>query len=151
MTTLKPGDDEVVGSSNQPDYEAIEIPSKPPTEYHYTERRAELLQQIKDLGHPALLNQTEQAERYGVSQQQISKDLDRLAEHILADLGERRDLITEAVFHRAIRGLIEEGEYRKAAQTVADWNEWVDERKDLLELQEQVKKLAEAQGIDIDL
>jgi len=88
-----------------------------------------------------MLNQTEQAERYGVSQQQISKDLDRLAEHIEASLGNHRDLVTESVYQRAIRGLLSEGEYRKAAMTVKDWNDWLVERKDLQELEARLERL----------
>lgn len=134
-------DSDVVSSSNQPNYAAIEIPTKPPTEYSYAERRAELLQQIQDLGHPSLINQTEEADRYGVSQQQISKDLDRIGEYVTETLGERRDLVTESVYHRSIQGLLEEGEYRKAAQTVTEWNEWLRERKDLEELRERFDRL----------
>ena len=134
---------DVVTGSNTPDYAAVEVPTKDPSEYSYVERRAELLQQILDLGHPAMINQTEQADRYGVSQQQISKDLDRLAEHVEASLGARRDLVTEAVFHRSIQGLLDNGEYRKAARTVADWNEWLVERNDLLEFEERLTRLEE--------
>ena len=127
--------------SNHPNYEALEIPTKQPSEYSYAERRAELLQQVNDLGHPALINQSQEAERYGVSQQQISKDLDRLAEYVDENLGRRRELVTESVYQRCITGLLEEGEYRKAAQTVSEWNEWITEHKDLQELAEQVDQL----------
>ena len=61
--------------SNHLNYEALEIPTNPPSGYSYAERRAELLQQVTDLGHPALINQSQGAERYGVRQQQISKVL----------------------------------------------------------------------------
>lgn len=127
--------------SNRPDYEALEIPTKNPAEYTYAERRAELLQTVLDLGHPSLVNQTAEAERYDVTQQQISQDLDRLAEYIDDNLGNRRELTTEAVYHRCITGLLEEGEYRKAAQTVSDWNEWITEHKDLQELAEDIDAL----------
>lgn len=132
-------------SSNQPDYQALEIPTKSPSEFSYTERRADLLQQVLDLGHPSMINQTEAAERYEISQQQVSKDLDRLGEYIESNLGARRDLITESVYHRAIRGLLEEGEYRDAARTVSDWNEYLMDRKYLDELAEQVERLEEQQ------
>lgn len=102
-------DSSVVAGCNQPDYAALEIPTKPLTEYSYAERRAELLQRVLDLGHPSLVHQGKAAECYDVSQQQISKDLDRLGEYIESNLGARRDLITETVFHRSIRGLLEEG------------------------------------------
>lgn len=130
-------------SSSQPDYDSVDLPAKPPTEYHYTERRAELLQIIRQKGHPRALNQTQLADRYGVTQQQISKDLDRLGKHVTETLGDRRDLVTESVFHRSIDGLLEQEEYRKAAQTVKDWNEWLDQRKDLAEIEERMDRLEE--------
>lgn len=138
--------DSVVDGCNQPDYDALEVPSKRPTEYSYAERRRDLLLQVRDLGHPSMINQTEAADRYGVSQQQISKDLDRLAEYVDARLGDRRELVTEAVFHRAIQGLLEEGEYRKAAQTVSDWNEWIDNHQELAELQERLAAVEQSQN-----
>ena len=138
------GRSSVVGSSNQPDYAAVSIPSKPPTEYDHVERRAELLQQVRDLGHPSMIHQGEAAERYGVSQQQISKDLDRIAEYVDENLGARHELTIDAVFQRSIQGLLEEGEYRKAARTATDYDEWVTERTDLEEIQEQLEFLKNA-------
>ena len=134
----------VVGNSNQPDYAAVSIPSKPPTEYDHVERRAELLQQVRDLGHPSMIHQGEAAERYGVSQQQISKDLDRIAEYVDENLGARHELTIDAVFQRSIQGLLEEGEYRKAARTAKDYDEWVTSRPDLEEIQEQLEFLKDA-------
>ena len=138
------GRSSVVGSSSQPDYAAVNIPSKPPTEYDHRERRAELLQQVRDLGHPSMIHQGEAAERYGVSQQQISKDLDRIAEYVEANLGARHELTIDAVFQRSMEGLLEEGEYRKAARTAKDYDEWVTSRTDLEEIQEQLEFLKEA-------
>ncbi|SDG45587.1 DeoR/GlpR family DNA-binding transcription regulator [Halorientalis regularis] len=127
--------------TQQPDYESLELPTKPPSEYSWRERRKELLQLVKQAGHPDALNQTELAERYGVSQQQISKDLDRLAEYASDTLGQRRDLVSEAVFHRAMEGLMEQEEYRKAARTVADWNEWLDHRVEIAELRDRLDRV----------
>lgn len=149
MTDTTGTDSGVVNGSNsssQPDYDSIDLPTKPPEDYHYTERRAELLQLIQDRGHPRAINQSELAERYGVSQQQISKDLDRLSEYYTETLGDQRDLVTEAVFHRAIDGLLGDEEWRKAAQTVKDWNEWLRERKDLEEIEERLDKLEQQRG-----
>ena len=129
----------VMADNSQPDYSAVPIPAKPPTEYSYVERRADLLKQIYNLGSPSMINQTEAADRYGVSQPQISKDLSRLGEHIDAELGSRRALATDAVFKRAIRGLLEEGDYRDAARTVKDWNEWLTEYQDLRELEARIE------------
>lgn len=133
-------------SESQPDYSSVDIPAKPPSDYHYTQRRAEILQLIRQAGHPRAINQNELAERYDVSQQQISKDLDRLAEHISEGLGERRELVTDAVFHRAINGLLEEEEWRDAARTVKEWNDWLTEYKDLQEMRERLDRLEEHRG-----
>ncbi len=123
------GRDSVVTSSSQPDYATVNIPAKPPSEYTYHERRAELLQQIRDLGHPRMINQTEAAERYGVSQQQISKDLDRLAESVREHVTDpdRRTFTVDAVLQRSIQGLLAKEEYRKAAQTALEYEEWIRE------------------------
>jgi DNA-binding transcriptional ArsR family regulator len=117
--------------SSSVDYSAVDLPDtadKPRTEWHYTTRRAEILQLLREAGHPGELNQTELGERYGVSQQQISKDLKRLGESIRQSLDEdRRALAVDAVVQRSIRGLLDEGEWFKAAQLAMDWDRWVDD------------------------
>jgi len=129
---------------DSPDYTAVEVPTtKPPEEFSYQERRADLLQQIRDLGHPSMINQVEAADRYGVSQSQISKDLSRLAESVREHIvdRDRRAFTVDAVVRRSIQGLLEEGEYRQAAQTALDWDEWITEFHDLRELERQVEEL----------
>jgi len=114
--------------SNPPDYSTLDFPDKPRTEWHYSHRRAELLQLVRETGHPDDLNQTELAEQYGVSQQQISKDLSRLGEHVRAAVDlDRRALVVDSVIQRSIRGMLDEGEYRQAAKTAMEWDEWVDD------------------------
>jgi len=115
--------------SSSVDYEAVDLPdteSKPRTEWHYTERRAEILQLIHEAGHPQDVNQTELAERYGVSQQQISKDFKRIGQAVRESLDDdRRALSVHAVVQRSIRGLLDEGEFYKAGQLAIEWDEWV--------------------------
>ena len=135
---------EVVKSSNQPDYAAITPTGKPPTEYSYTERRAELLQQIEDLGHPSALNQTELADRYDVSQQQISKDLDRLDEYVRGRLGRRRDLEIGSVLKRCMTGALEEGNWNDARKAATAYDEYLDRRIDTLEFRERIAALEDA-------
>jgi len=128
-----------------PDYTSVEVPAKPPEEFTYQERRADLLRQIRDLGHPSMINQTEVADRYGVSQAQISKDLDRLAESVREHVvdRDRRAFTVDSVVRRAIRGLLEDGEYRKAAQTAMEWDEWLVEFNDLREMEQEIERLKE--------
>lgn len=126
-----------------PNYASIEIPSKSPEEMNYVERRAELLEQINSLGHPSMLNQREQAERYGVSQPTIWKDLKRLGEYVNEQWSDedRQALATESVVKRSVRGLIEDEEWKDAAKTQLEWHEFVEERTRLAELEERLSRL----------
>ena len=132
-----------VESSNQPDYSAVDLPSRDPTEYSYVERRAELLQRVKEAGEPSVLNQTELADTFGVSQQQISKDLDRLATHVHDQMidRDRRAFVVENVVRRSIRGLLDDEEYRKAAQTAMDYDDWIHDFHDAAEFERRLDEL----------
>jgi predicted XRE-type DNA-binding protein len=140
---------EVMSGYETPAFATVDIPTtKPPEEFSTEERRAALLRSITDLGHPSMLNQTEAAERYGVSQPMISKDLDVLADHVADRLGDRHELEIESVFRRSIRGLLEEEEWRKAAQTAGDYADWMTERSDLEALREELDLLKEATDLN---
>lgn len=142
-------DGSVMFGDNSPDYSGVEIPStKPSTDFSVEERRAELLQIITELGHPSRVNQTELADRYGVSQPMIHKDLNALADHVQDRLGDRHELEIESVFRRSIKGLLDEGEWRKAAQTAKDYSDWMTDRSDLEELQEEIELLKRTANID---
>lgn len=138
--------DSVVESSNQPDYSSVDLPSKDRTEYSYVERRAELLQLIEEVGEPKALNQTELADRYDVSQQQISKDLGRLAGHIRERMidRDRRAFVVENVVRRSIRGLLDDEEYRKAAQTAMEYDDWIHDFHDAAEFDRRLDELEAA-------
>ena len=137
-------DETVVENSNTPDYAAITPSGKPPTEYSYAERRAELLQQIEDLGHPSAVNQTELADRYGVSQQQISKDLDRLDAYVRGRLGRRRDLEIGSVLKRCMTGALENEDWNDARKAATAYDEYLDRRIDTLEFRRRIAALEDA-------
>jgi len=132
---------DVVQSSNQPNYAGITPAAKPPTEYTYAERRAEILTTIEDLGHPSAINQTELADRYGVSQQQISKDLDRLDEYVRGELGSRRDLEIGSVLQRCMTGALEQGEWNTARKAAESYDSYLDRRIDTLEFRDRIQRL----------
>lgn len=133
----------VVESSTAADYASIGIPAKAPEEYTYAERRAELLQIVQQAGHPAALNQTELAERFGVSQQQISKDLDRLDEYVRGRLGRRRDLEVGSVLKRCITGALKEGNYDAARRAAVAYDEYLSRRLDTVEFVQRIERLEE--------
>lgn len=140
--------DSVVTDCTEPDYSSVEIPAKQPSEYNYVERRAELLQIVENVGHPRRVNQTELAERFGVTQQQISQDLDRIATHVRERCGdrERRVLTVDSVMNRSVRGLLDDEEWRKAAMTVREWDEWCREIHDLEELEQRIAALEDLEA-----
>lgn len=114
--------------SSDIDYAAVEIPEdEPPEEYHYTARRAEILDLLKEAGHPRMLNQRQLAERYGCTPPNIHNDMQKLATYMDNHLGDRRAMITDSVFQKAMKDLLDRGEPRKAAQTAKDWNEFINE------------------------
>lgn len=126
------------------DYETVEVPAeKTPVEYTYAERRAEILTLIKQAGHPCRINQSQLADRYDCSAPNISKDMAALADHIDETLGDRRELNTRTVLERAIDGLIEQEEWRQAAKTALEYDEWIRENKELEELTERLAALEE--------
>lgn len=110
------------------DYATLPIPDdKPPSEYTYGERRSELYDLIEQAGHPRNLerSQAELGQRYGVSQKQISKDIKRIRQFEAERVGCDADANTEFVIQRAIRGLLEETEWREAARTQLDYYNWL--------------------------
>ena len=140
----------VILGDDSPAYLSVEIPTtKPPEEFSVEERRAEILESITQLGHPSRLNQTELAQRYGVSQPMIHKDLNAIADSVADRIGERHELEIQSVFRRAITGLLEEGEWRKAAQTANDYAGWMHDQTEIQELREDVELLKEVTDHDL--
>lgn len=131
------------------DYRAVEVPDgKDPENMTYAERRAEILDLIEKRGSPRLVNGARLAERYGCTRQMIHKDLDRLAEWADENQGDREVLEGDALYWRCIQGLLEDGEYRKAAQTLSDYHDWLrtNDLEDLLERIEALEREHEQQA-----
>ena len=111
------------------------------------ERRAELLQLVEEAGEPSDLNQTQLADDYGVSQQQISKDLSRLADHVRERMvdRDRRAFVVESVVRRSLRGMMEDGDWRKAAQTAMEYDDWIHDFHEAAEFERRLDALEEQQ------
>ena len=124
------------------DYEAIEVPEDTsPQDFHYTARRAEILELIRQAGHPRGINQSALASRYGTSQSNISHDLDVLATFVDRTLGERRVLTSEAIYYKSIRELQDSNEWFKAAKVAKMRDDWLDDREDLADLRAEIKDM----------
>lgn len=131
--------------SEQINYRAVEVPdSKDPENYTYAERRAEILDLVEKRGSPRLVNGCRLADRYGCTRQNIYNDLDRLAEWAEDTQGDREVLEGDALYWRCIQGLLEDDEYRKAAQTLSDYHDWL-RTNDLEDLLERIEALEQQQ------
>jgi len=112
----------------QTEYREVNVPGdKPPSEYSYVERRAEILELIEEAGHPDALTKTRLADRYDISPPQITKDFDRLRGYIRETLGHQRHAISESIYRKAIKEYTDRGEYDKAIDALESWNEWLRE------------------------
>ena len=115
-------------------FDVVVPDDKNPSEYHYTQRRAEILQMVLANGTPRGISQTQLSNRYDVSQPQISKDFDAIADCVAERIGNTAKLQTQAAFNRIFGDLIdatdEDGnpDYRAkkwAWDMVMDFNEWL--------------------------
>lgn len=106
---------------------------KPTEEYSYIERRAEIYGMIEDAGHPRNLekNQTQLADRYGVSQQQISKDMDRIREFEATHNGERAQAVLSLLSERAVQQAVEDEDFEKAFELQQEYVEYLFETGDI--------------------
>jgi hypothetical protein len=128
------------------DYRNTEIPDETPRpELSYAQRRADILRIMRREGHPRQVRQTDLADKYGVDQSTISRDVSALSEYIDETLGDRRTFLVSLVFDRSIRGLLDDEDWRKAAQTAHDYSEWVDERATLTEMADRLEAIEEHQ------
>jgi len=111
---------------NDPDYYHVDVPGKKaPEDYTYVERRAEILNLILERGSPHGVKQARLAERYDVSESQISQDMDRLRSHVDNHLGRSAKMTTRALYQKTIEDLRDEGEYREAFEVAMEWNRWL--------------------------
>ena len=115
-------------------YFDINVPdSKKPSEYHWTERRAEILQMILAAGTPRAISQYDLADHYGVSQPQISQDFDALSDCAAKRIGDTAKFQTRAAYDKIFKDLVEGGggeepdwRAKKAAWDMRmDFNEWL--------------------------
>lgn len=66
-----------------------------------------------------------------------------LGEYVAEGLSDRHALVTEAVFQRCLRELLNDEDWRKAAKTASEYSEWVHERGEMAELYERLDTLEE--------
>lgn len=78
--------------SNEIDYENVVIPEEnAPEKCTYAERRVEVLERMREAGHPRAVNCVALADRYGCTRQNVHKDMDILADYIAENVGSRQE------------------------------------------------------------
>jgi len=116
--------------SSNPDYATLPVPDdKPPHEYTWAERRSELYNLIEEAGHPRNLERSQEqlGQRYGVTQRQISSDIEKIREYETRNVGKDVRANTSFVCEKAVRELMSQGEYKDAANLQIAFFEWLQE------------------------
>lgn len=108
------------------DYLAIAPPTeKHPTEYTYTERRAEIARAIRQQGYPTGFNYAAIGRKYDVSREMIRRDFDRLKVYFRERIGDDAQTTSEVGYQKIIREHLDNGEYEKARRALDSWNGWL--------------------------
>jgi len=112
--------------TEETDYENIPIPDgKDPADYKWTERRAEILQIIKRVGGPWEVKQVDLARRYGVSESQISQDMDRLRSYLSEQIGRDAKMLSRVLLEKAVSHRLDDDDPESAFGLVMQWNTWL--------------------------
>lgn len=111
------------------DLTAVPIPEEPGPDSQTEERRAWLLNQIKEEGHPSLIDNKRMARMYDVSLRQTYYDIeavmDYVEEHIIAQHHTGKNW---TVFEKAKREALREGDWKGAVDIVEKEADWLEKR-----------------------
>jgi len=112
-----------------PNYEKIckEIPSeKEKEDYTYNERRATILNRLKERVDPSKMPTYESmGEEFGVSKTTIKKDMDKVKCYIRDNLDSDVKVRMKLLLDKAIQQYEENGEYKKAFDCMKEYAEWL--------------------------
>lgn len=136
----------------EPDYAAIDTPDpreKPHEEWTYAERRAYIYREWIDRGSHQLLNKSQLARNFDVNRRTIYNDLDRIADFVDENMSRHHGTQTTAVFQRAVAELLDEGEYKDAAQVQDMMSDWL-ERRGAIDKEPDEHRVAKANATELD-
>jgi hypothetical protein len=116
-------------SGKKINYYDVDVPSdKDPSDFTYAQRRAEILQEILDAGHPRLIDKSGLANRYDVANSTITNDIDEIADSIKDHMGRRADLLFQSIYASVIEELRDEGDRKELRHWLKDFKEFLQER-----------------------
>lgn len=110
------------------DYEAVEIPDpsdSPYEDWDASQRRAWMLREMRDAGHPRPFTQADVARQFGVSPACISKDVKKIHEHIADDMGAAKIGEIIMMVENEVYELFEDDD-RDPADTIEAAEKWAD-------------------------
>lgn len=105
--------------------ETVVPDNKPPHEYTYHERRAELLKFIVEAGHPDRISRKRMGERYDCDPSLITKDINLLGEQIGEELNGDAEMVMSTLFRKALKELAAEEEWREAIDVGMEYQDWL--------------------------
>jgi len=123
-------------------------PDKNPEDYTPAERRAELFDAIERAGHYRNLQRSyrQLGEQYGVSKQQIRKDIVRVLEWKEKHLSPHAKVELETLKTKAVQELIDRGELEKAYRIMSEHYENLQEMGEEPKAADQVELTGEGGG-----
>jgi hypothetical protein len=111
------------------DYSQIPVPDgKPPEEFTYNERRAEILKLLEQKGHQWGFNKAELARRYGIDRKMVYKDFDRVKDWYRDRIGSDAKEASDLAYRRIVQEHMDNGDYEKARRALDSWNSWLEDR-----------------------
>ena len=117
------------GSKEYPDYLYISTPDeKSLEEYDTDERRAWIMDRIVEKGSPSAVNQHTIADKFGVSQQTICKDINNaLPKSVNQHLDDTNKLKSElrTAYQTIKKKAMEEGDLGEYRRAIKDWSQWI--------------------------
>lgn len=118
-------------TQGEPDYGAIEMPDPdevPHEEWTYAQRRAYIYAEWLDRGTHQLINKSQVARMFDVTRDTIYNDMDHVAQFVDENMGRHHGAESTATFKAAVRELLNEGEYKDAAQVQNMLSDWLERR-----------------------
>lgn len=107
-------------------YRETPVPTnKPPHEFTYHERRAELLQFIVEAGHPDRISRKAMGERYDCDPSLITKDIKLLGEQIGEELNGDAEMVMSTLFRKALKEMAAQDRWMDAVDVGMDYQEWL--------------------------
>lgn len=100
-------------------------------EWNVNERRAHIIKKIENDSNiilPSDVNYSRQAEKFGVSVQTISNDMDVIADRIEETIGKDEEMLAKQIFIEGAKAEKRNGNHDKASRILDRYASWLENR-----------------------